>query len=155
MASGAASQAVDSVASSHADAFIWTAHPARERVNHALLAAIAMFAMAGAVYVSFQSVAWAVASLVVLVFALNRFYFPSSFTIDRNGVTAKYPLRRKHISWNRLRRFVHDDHGAYLSTRAAASRLDAYRGIHLLFGTQRDQVLKHIRSKMRSGSDHE
>lgn len=134
---------------SEAETFSWRAHPAQERPNHALWAAVAILGMAAAVYFSFDSVAWAVVSLVVLVVALNRFYFPSTFTIDDTGILARYPLRRKQVRWDRIRRFVHDEHGGYLSTRATISRLDAFRGIHILFGNDRGAVVGRIRSHLK------
>jgi hypothetical protein len=108
-------------------------------------------AMAGVIAFSFESIMLGVIALLVLIAALNRFYFPSTFQLDKEGITARYPLRRKRERWDRLRRFVHDEYGGYLSSRAQPSRLDAYRGIHLLFGQQREAAIKHIHKYMASG----
>lgn len=131
--------------------FSWTAHPAFERPRHAVAASVVILAIAVAIWLSFESLAWGGLALIVLLLALNRFFLPSRFTITSEGITATYPLLRKRAQWRYLRRFVCDDHGGYLSTRSQPSRMDAYRGMHLLFGrdaTQRDAIIKRIRGHM-------
>jgi hypothetical protein len=128
--------------------FAWQAHPARERRAGASAALIVIAGLTAAAYLSF-GVAWAVLTVVVLVLALNRFFFPSRFEIDDQGITARYPLRRQRFQWRNLRRFVHDEHGGYLSTRARRSRFDAYSGMHLLFGTKPETVIQQIQSRVQ------
>ncbi len=124
--------------------FSWRAHPARERLAYTIGALIVILAFAALAYLAFGSPAWAGLSIVVLVLALNRFFFPSRYTIDEEGITANYPLRKVRMLWKDLRRFVHDRHGGYLSTRARKSRLDAYQGMHILFDDQRDRIIECI-----------
>lgn len=130
------------------DDFSWQAHPAGERAGAAVLGAAIMLAVAGAILVSFRSFAWSGLALVVLLASLNRFYFPSRFRIDRDGIQARYPLRRQQFRWSDVRHFVVDAHGGYLSTRARRSWLDAYRGLHVLFGHERRNVIEHIRAHL-------
>jgi hypothetical protein len=100
-------------------------------------------------------VAWGILALAVLFLSLGRFFFASRFILDGEGVTARYLLRTQRCRWSEVRRFCHDSRGAYLSTRSRPSRLDAYRGVHLLFGPVREEVLEAIRSRLaavRGGS---
>ena len=130
--------------------FSWQAHPARERVGGALGGAGVIAAVGGAAYLSFGA-GWSILSVIVLVVALNRFFFPSRFTIDPEGITARYPLRTQRFRWGDLHRWAVDRHGCYLSTRARRSRLDAYRGMHVLFGRHREAVLDGIRDHLAKG----
>ena len=132
--------------------FTWQAHPARERVGAAALAIGLIGAFAGAVGLSFQSPVWAAVALLVLLAALNRFFFPSRFVINADGISARYLLRTQQLNWHNVRRFVQDDRGGYISTRAKRSWLDAYRGMHILFGTQRETVIKRIRARLSDGA---
>ena len=132
--------------------FTWQAHPARERIGAAVLGMCLLLVFAGVVLLAFQSPAWAVAALLVLLAALNRFFFPSRFKIDADGITARYLLRTQQIRWDDIRRFVQDDRGGFISTRAKRSWLDAYRGMHILFGTQRETVIKRIRARLSDGA---
>ncbi len=132
--------------------FTWEAHPARERMGAAALGLSVIGAITGVVWLSFQSPVWAAAALLVLLAALSRFFFPSRFMIDADGITARYLLRSQQLRWDDIRRFVQDDRGGYISTRAKRSWLDAYRGMHILFGTQREAVIERIRARLSDGA---
>ena len=103
--------------------FAWHAHPAAERTGFAVAASAVVLATTAAIYVSFETLAWSGLGLVVLVAALNRFFFPSRFRIDAEGITARFPLRTQRFRWLDVRPFSVDEHGGYLSTRARRSRL--------------------------------
>ncbi len=107
--------------------------------------------VAAAVWVASGSLAWAVFSAVVLVAALNRFYFRSRFEIDADGITARFPLRKQRVRWADTRRFVVDGNGGFLSARVKRSRLDAWQGLHVLFGRQREAVIARIRAHVAGG----
>ncbi|MCH8315916.1 MAG: PH domain-containing protein [Planctomycetes bacterium] len=132
--------------------FTWQAHPARERIGTAALGLSVIGAITGAVGLSFQSPVWAAAALLVLLAALSRFFFPSRFLIDADGITARYLLGTQQIRWRDIRRFVQDHRGGYISTRAKRSWLDAYRGMHILFGTDREAVIERIRARLSDGA---
>lgn len=133
----------------HLTPLTWHAHPAAERPGHAVLALVLIAAIALAVFLTTGGgVAWGLLSAVVLVLALNRFFMPSRFEIDEAGITARHPLRTQRLAWPNVRRFVHDERGGYLSTRARPSRLDASRGMHILFGSKREDVIAAIRARL-------
>ncbi len=88
---------MDTMSDGRIEEFTWHAHPAGERIGAAVAASVAVVAVAGAIYLSFQSISWSVLALVVLVAALNRFYFPSRFSIDHGGITARHPLRTQRF----------------------------------------------------------
>jgi hypothetical protein len=129
----------------------WNAHPARRRPGTTAAAAAVIALLALCAGWLGGSSWWAVASAFILMVALNRFFFPSEFSIDDEGIAARYPLRRQRLLWKDVRRFLHDERGGYLSTRVRASRFDAYRGMHLLFeGDSRERIIELIESKARS-----
>lgn len=129
-------------------ALTWSAHPARERAAATAIALGAVAALAVAAGVLGGGVGWGLLAAAFLVLALNRFLLPSRFEIDDEGITARYPLRRQRARWTELRRVVHDRHGAFLSRRARPSRLDAFAGLHVLFGAERVRVLEAIRARL-------
>ncbi len=112
----------------------------------AMAAIVVIAAMAGCVLVAYGSLAWSALSVAVLLTTLNRFFLPSRFVIDGKGITARYPLGQQRFLWGDVRRFVHDRRGGYLSRSRRASRLDAFRGMHVLFGQHRDEIVRSIRS---------
>ena len=132
--------------------FSWQAHPLRERAGRALVGVLAVAALAAAAGQLMQNVWWSALAIAFLLLMLNRFFFPSRFVIDDEGITASYPLKRLRLRWIDLRRFVHDRYGAFLSTRARRSWLDGYRGMHILFGDQREAVIGRIRAHLPEGA---
>jgi hypothetical protein len=128
--------------------YSWRAHPARDRRAQASLALTVMLAFCGFVYLAFSSLAWAALSFAILLASLSRFFFPSKFTIDEEGIIANYPLRRVRMKWAHLKGFVHDANGGYLSTRMKPSRLDGYMGMHILFGRHRDAMIERINRQL-------
>ena len=93
------------------------------------------------------SAVWALAALVG---ALNRFYFPSRYALDRDGITAHHPLRTESLRWRELRRFEAAPYGGYLSASKHASRLEppwrGRPGMQILFGREREAVVAAIRA---------
>jgi len=125
----------------------WRAHPARQRPAAAALAAVVIAAVAALCGTS-GGVWWGLLAAAVLVLSLNRFFFPSRFSFDRRCVTARYLLGSQRCDWSSICRYRHDRYGAYLSTRSRPSILDGYRGMHLLFGTSREEVLDGLRARL-------
>lgn len=123
----------------------WRAHPARERLLAGVLTTLLIVALASAIYAFMGSLAWSILAVLVLVLALNRFYFPSRFVIDDDGISARYLLSRQRYEWSSVRRFLWDRRGVYLSTRRRRSWLDAYRGLNVLFGAHQSEVIKLVR----------
>lgn len=95
---------------------------------------------------------WFPVSCGVLVIALNRFFFRSTFTIDGDGIQAEYPLGKKQLAWRDLRTFRHDEHGAYLSSRSRVGLFDT-RGMHVLLGPQPQTVIAAIRSARQQAQE--
>jgi hypothetical protein len=130
--------------------FSWYAHPLRERRWRGLAGLVIIAGFAIFVTMLMQNIGWGVLAAAVMVLILNRFFFPSRFAMDEDGITAWYPLRQSRFRWAELRRFVHDRNGGFLSTRATASRLGA-RGMHILFGDQRESVIDRISRRVPKG----
>lgn len=126
----------------------WQVHPARERWGAALTAGAVILGAAAAVALAAGGPGWGVAAAAVLTLSLNRFFFPSRFALNDEGIAAEYLLSRRLLRWTEVRRFVCDRRGGYLSTRQQPSRLDAYRGLHVLFGGQREELVREIRRRM-------
>ena len=126
----------------------WRVHPFRERFGAACFAVSVLLAMAWLAAELMQSLWWAVMAVLFLAASLNRFFLPSEFQIDNDGVTVRSFFKVSRLRWLQIRRFLHDKHGGFLSTRTKASFFESFRGIHLLFGENREAVVNRIRSHM-------
>jgi hypothetical protein len=139
----------DMTSETHTLLVSWTAHPARQRPRAAIAAATIVLLVGMATWFSFGEF-WGIGAVVILTASLNRFFLPSRFEVNEHGFVARFPLRTQRIEWREVRRFVTDEHGGYLSTRAVASRMDAFRGVHLLFGAERQTIVDRIPTQIRA-----
>jgi hypothetical protein len=128
----------------------WRVHPARQRIGAAFVASAAILGLALLAALLMQSGWWGVFAAFVLFAALNRFFLPSEFSIDDEGVAARCGWSRRKCRWPDIRRFLHDARGGYISTRSRASALDSFSGIHLIFGDDRDTVVARIDRCLRA-----
>lgn len=128
----------------------WRVWPAVERPAAALgaIAIITIFSVL--IGWSFQSSLWGLFSAAVLVLALNRFFLPSRFEIDAEGVRVRWPLQRQAIRWADVRRSVPDWRGVQLSTRAVPSRFDSRSSVHILFGRSSEAIRARVMDELRS-----
>ncbi|MCK5330345.1 MAG: hypothetical protein KAK01_02975 [Candidatus Marinimicrobia bacterium] len=131
------------------DQFSWQAHPARQKQTNMVIAIVVISAIAILVYLLSNTLLWSTFSALVLIIALQRFFFPSRFKIDSKGITAQYFIGKKYFDWQYIRRFNYDVNGGYLSTRKIPTRLDAYRGMHLYFNEDRTEIIKRIEEKIK------
>lgn len=132
--------------------YSWQVHPARERRRTALLTLGVIAAIAWLTIEVMQQPAWGLFALVVLLAGCNRFFFPTRYELDAEGLTARYPLRTVRYRWVELRRFVYDGTGGFLSPRVRRSLLDEYRGISLLFPKDAETIISKIRSHLPSNA---
>ena len=92
---------------------------------------------------------WALFSLLVLLGSLFQFYTTTEYILDEEGVTIKRPLYTMKKSWKEFKRVVETETGIFLSPFSFPSRLDSFRGVHLLIeNEEREKILKFIEEKV-------
>lgn len=128
--------------------YSWQVHPARERGGTALLTAGFIALVAWLVIELMEQPAWGVFAVIVLGAGCNRFFLPTKYQLDEEGISARYPLRTVRYEWTELRRFLYDSTGGFLSPRVRRSLLDEYRGISLLFPEDAPNIIQEIRSRL-------
>ena len=114
----------------------WRVHPAQERPGTGLIAALVILLAAWLCAELMEQPGWGIFAAGVLAVGCNRFFFPTWYELDAEGITARFPLKTSRYRWPELRRFVYDETGGFLSPRAKRSFLDEYRGVSVLFGTR-------------------
>lgn len=126
----------------------WRVHPARERPAAALIALLVIAAVTWSIADLMENPRWAVLPVVFFVFTLQRFFLPSGYRIDAEGVTASSPFGSQRFRWADVRRFRHDAGGAFLSTRRRPSLFDGFHGMQLLFNGNGPEVVKRIEAEL-------
>lgn len=137
----------------------WTAHPVREQPLKSFVVSLVVMGCGQLVALSVLTgmakpsvlvgVLAGVGAMLFLFFMLNRFYLPSSYRLDENGIAVRYPVGKRSLRWRDLRRFSHDDTGGYLSTRLKGGAFDS-RGISVFFAGRGDEIIPRIKAAMQS-----
>ncbi len=146
--------------------FAWQAFPAGQRRGRAALALLAIIAVGGMVYgllryggigqasgglTASQCLLWAVLSAAVLFLSLHRFFFPSHYEIDGEGITYRHLLGRQRYRWEQFHRFLVDERGGFLATTPYRPRLRPLQGVHVLFDGAREEAVRLIRQHLGQG----
>jgi hypothetical protein len=130
------------------------------------LALLAVLAVAGLVYALLrygglgagspnltpvESFFWAALAGAVLLLSLHRFFFPSRYEIDEEGLTYQHLFGRQRYRWDQFHRFLVDERGGFLMMTRHRPRLRPLRGVHVLFDGAREQAVPLIRRYLRKG----
>ena len=137
-----------------AAAFNWSCHPLRKRPLVSVLVTLFVILAVAYVYYSFDSVGFALLTFIVFALSLARYYFPTHYRLSEKGVTIKTPTQTISKQWSEYRSFYPDKNGVLLSPFAEPSRLENFRGIYLMYGGKREQIISYI-NKYNSSSSKE
>jgi len=90
----------------------------------------------------------------VLMLSLRRYFLPTEYRLDPDGVTVRHLGATTHVSWRNLKRYTLEPHGIFLSPFEEPSRLENFRGIFLLTGKHREAVAAWLSRHWTEGSPH-
>ncbi len=88
---------------------------------------------------------------VVLVTSVWRFFLPTSFELDRNGIDQRRFGHRRRIPWKAIRRLERCAAGVLILHHADDCPMDRLRGLFLPWGEKRREVLAHIDFNLGTG----
>ena len=127
----------------------WQVHLAREQPRKLAVVVAAVSASALLAYAWVGNVIFAAAMIVAVLGALSDFLFPVTYTLTLTQASASTPVGKRVIAWKDVRKCYLDDFGVKLSSLKRRSRLEAYRGVYLRFGDNREEVLEAVRRLWR------
>jgi hypothetical protein len=121
-----------------AERFHWSAWPAKERPAHAAVL-IACVAVLGVVVRQ--------ATLFVLL-SVSSWLLPTRYRLTDEGLEVKSLGVTRARPWSEMRRMAVDEAGIFLSPFERPHWLEAYRGVRLLTGGNRDQVVAFVEERL-------
>ena len=122
----------------------WRSWPLAESWSAAILVAVGLLGAGAAVRWATAATHLALLAMAALAVALWRFFLPTSFELNAEGVSQWLFGRRRRIPWRDIRRYQVCSSGVLLLPQADACPLDAYRGLYLPWGKHRPEVLAHV-----------
>ncbi len=127
------------------DTLQWTAHPAGENPKKTFAAVLFILAFCIIVLIGFSSIRWAVFSFVILLCSLARFFLPSSYVLTSQEVKSVFLGIARKQPWSSFRAVHMTRGGVFLSPFAVPNRLESFRGLLLLCGKNKTEVLDFAR----------
>ena len=137
---------------SNATGIQWTVYPIKRnwKVSAGVVSFLAI--LCAAIYFSFNSVAFLLLSVVILVSSLASFFFPTAYILRDDCIVVKSLLRRFSRQWDFFKSYYPDKNGVLLSPFPSPSRLENFRGVYVRFGHNKTEVVDFIKEKIENSS---
>jgi len=126
----------------------WRSHPIVDDYPRSLLCPAVVLAICAGVYYSFDSLGWALLSAGFLAISLARYFLPTLYELNADGIRVSFFFTVTSIPWSSVRRVDGHRQGLHLSPFEQPSRLDSFRGTFLRFRGNADEVVSFVESKI-------
>ncbi|MCW5933103.1 MAG: hypothetical protein KIT45_02225 [Fimbriimonadia bacterium] len=120
----------------------WTVHLIRQSPEKLPLTLLALIGAPVLGYVLMRHWLFAAVGFWIMLSATADYLFPIRFRIDSEGARQRTAFGLRLLLWSRIKRIRWDTHGVLLSPLAQPSRLDAYRGVYLLYGDDQEAEIR-------------
>lgn len=127
----------------------WTAWPARERPMAALVLIAAAVVLGMLVGRGTSDRVLGIAAPAFVLASLSSFLFPTTYRLTDESVEVRSLGVSRTRPWSEMRRMTVDRTGVFLSPFEQKNWLEAYRGLRLLFGGNRDQVVAFAEARIK------
>ncbi len=130
----------------------WLSHPARHEPVKAGLAILVTVAMAVSV-TSWAGLWLGLVASAVLLASVSGFLFPTRYKVFEDHLAIETALGTQRRAWSSFRRADAGRRGVHLSPFSSRSWLDGTRGLYLRFGSNRDEVLAAVDSRLAANRE--
>ncbi len=117
----------------------WTVHLARQSPERLPVIGLALVGASTLGWLVMEHWLFALAAFWMVFSATADYLLPVRYEVDSEGIRQRGWSPRV-MRWERVKRLVWGEQGVLLSPFAHPSRLDAYRGVFVWFGSEREQV---------------
>jgi hypothetical protein len=143
-----AAREVDALTQERADEVVWRIWPARQRPLTAIVLIAGALVLGVLVSRGTQDKVLGIAAPVFVLASLSSFLLPTEYRLTREAIEVKSLGVVRSRPWSEMRRFEEDRSGVFLSPFEKRSWLDAYRGVRLDPGGNRDQVVAFVKGRL-------
>lgn len=128
----------------------WKVWPARERPLAALVLLASTIVLGVLVRRATGDAVLGIAAPVFVLGSLAAFLFPTEYRLTNEAIEVRTLGVSRSRPWSEMRRMTVDRTGVFLSPFEKRSWLEAYRGLRLLFGGNRDQVVSFAEARIQA-----
>lgn len=141
----------DRAARSTADEIAWSVWPARRRPLAAAIVVAAAVVLGALIAKGTHDRVLAVAAPVAVLLSLSSFLLPTGYRLTKESVEVRSLGVLRVRPWTEMKRYEADANGVFLSPFENRTWLDAYRGLRLVPGGNRDQVVAFVEARLGRG----
>ncbi len=126
----------------------WSVHLARDAPERAALVVLAAAASGLLCFKLFGSLLYGLFCIVALLAATCEFLLPIRYRMDADGVEMRNLHNWRRISWGDVRKAYVLEDGVKLSPLAHGGPREAFRGVFVRWGDQREGVMDRVRREL-------
>lgn len=126
----------------------WSVWPARERPWAAAVVLVSVGVLGVLIAKGTGDTVLGVAAPLFLLASLGSFLAKTEYRLTSDAIEVRTLGVVRARPWSEMRRATVDRTGVFLSPFATRSWLEAYRGLRLLFGGNRDQVVAFVEARL-------
>ena len=126
----------------------WSVWPARGRPLAAAVLLAGAVVLGVLVAKGTQDRVLGVAAPLFVLVSVSSFLLPTRYRLTPDAVEVRSLGVVRARPWSEMKRFEQDDAGLFLSPFEKRSWLDAYRGVRLTLGGNRDQVVAFVQARV-------
>ena len=130
------------------DSMEWSVFPFLENLGRSIIVVAIIVAVALVVYLVFDQIYLVVLSVAILFFSLHAYFTRTTYRLDDTGVAVRTLSVKTAKPWSHFKRYYPDDRGITLSPFAKPSRLEPFRSVRLLYGSNKDEVVAFISKRI-------
>ena len=129
----------------------WRAWPAKEHPLRAAVLIAALAVLGVLVRQGTHDAVLAVAGPLFVLLSVSSWLMPTTYRLTDEALEVRSLGVTRVRPWSEMRRMMVDETGIFLSPFERKHWLDAYRGVRLLTGGNRDQVVAFVEAKLAAG----
>jgi hypothetical protein len=128
---------------------VWKVHPFKEHWIKSVAVILFLIFVVYEVQWNFQQPFLSGVSLAVLVGSLLRYFFPTEYRVNHEGIQITFLGRTNLRKWDEFKSFYLCKTGIQLSPFPRPHWLDTFRGHFVLLGKDRDVIIEYIKARIR------
>lgn len=126
----------------------WSVWPARGRPLAAVVVLASIVVLGVLIAKATGDTLLGIAAPLFVAASLGSFLAKTEYRLTENTIEVRTLGVARTRPWSEMRRWSADATGIFLSPFASRSWLEAYRGLRLLFGGNRDQVMAFVEARL-------
>jgi len=131
----------------------WSVFPFKENSRRSALVVAVIVAVGAIVYMAFREPFYVLLSVAILVASLFSYFTRTTYRLDDKEVVIKSSVGKTAKRWSYFKRYYPDKKGITLSPFETKTRLEPFRSIRLLYGSEKDEVVAFVAKKLDGTAD--